>query len=117
MFSPARSNRSKNSRSLPRRRFAIEATASAALSPGSPARSSLRSIGVDVGAHEKIQRRFLLRNATGVELRGGPVSYSAADARAQVLRDVAEATDQLALALASLGEAYEELDEQTADRL
>jgi hypothetical protein len=45
------------------------------------------------------------------------VSYSAADARAQVLRDVAEATDQLALALASLGEAYEELDEQTADRL
>ncbi len=31
--------------------------------------------------------------------------------------DVAEATDQLALALASLGEAYEELDEQTADAL
>ena len=45
------------------------------------------------------------------------MSYSAADARAQVLRDVAEATDQLALAVAALTEAYEELDEQTADRL
>ena len=45
------------------------------------------------------------------------MSYSAADARAQVLRDVAEAADQLALGLASLGEAYEALDEQTADHL
>jgi hypothetical protein len=45
------------------------------------------------------------------------VSYSAGEARGQVLDDVAEATDQLALALASLGEAYEELDEQTADAL
>ena len=45
------------------------------------------------------------------------MSYSAGEARGQVLDDVAEATDQLALALASLGEAYEELDEQTADAL
>jgi hypothetical protein len=45
------------------------------------------------------------------------VSYSAGEARGQVLDDIAEATDQLALALASLGEAYEELDEQTADAL
>src|SRR6516165_6422981 len=45
------------------------------------------------------------------------MSYSAGEARAQLLEDVAEATDQLALALASLGEAYEELDEQTADEL
>ena len=45
------------------------------------------------------------------------MSYSAGEARGQVLDDVAEATDQLALALASLGEAYEELDEQTADVL
>ena len=45
------------------------------------------------------------------------MAYSAGDARRQLLDDVAEATDQLALALASLGEAYEELDEQTADRL
>jgi hypothetical protein len=45
------------------------------------------------------------------------MAYSAGEARGQLLDDVAEATDQLALALASLGEAYEELDEQTADEL
>jgi hypothetical protein len=45
------------------------------------------------------------------------MAYSAGDARRQMLDDVAGATDQLALALASLGEAYEELDEPTADRL
>jgi len=45
------------------------------------------------------------------------MAYSAGEARGQLLQDVAAATDQLALALASLGEAYEELDEQTADEL
>ena len=45
------------------------------------------------------------------------MSYSAGEARGRILDDVAEATDQLALALASLGEAYEALDEQTADAL
>jgi hypothetical protein len=45
------------------------------------------------------------------------VSYNAGEAREQLLVDIAEATDQLALAFASLGEAYEELDEQTADAL
>jgi hypothetical protein len=45
------------------------------------------------------------------------MAYSAGQARAELLDDVAEAADQLALALASLGEAYEELDEQTADQL
>ena len=45
------------------------------------------------------------------------MAYSAGEARTQLLGDVADATDQLALALASLGEAYEELDEQTADTL
>jgi hypothetical protein len=45
------------------------------------------------------------------------MAYSAGEARRQLLDDVAEATDQLALALASLGEAYEELDESTADQL
>jgi len=45
------------------------------------------------------------------------MAYSAGEAREQLLDDVASATDQLALALASLGEAYEELDEQTADHL
>jgi hypothetical protein len=45
------------------------------------------------------------------------MAYSAGAAREQLLDDVAAATDQLALALASLGEAYEELDEQTAEHL
>jgi len=45
------------------------------------------------------------------------MTYAAGEARGQLLEDVAAATDQLALALASLGEAYEELDEQTADEL
>jgi hypothetical protein len=45
------------------------------------------------------------------------MAYNAGDARRSLLDDVGEATDQLALALASLGEAYEELDEHTADQL
>ena len=45
------------------------------------------------------------------------MSYTSREGRTQLLEEVAEATDQLALALASLGEAYEELDEQTADSL
>jgi hypothetical protein len=45
------------------------------------------------------------------------MAYRAGDARVQLLDDVATATDQLALAVAALTEAYEELDEQTADRL
>jgi hypothetical protein len=45
------------------------------------------------------------------------MAYNAVDARRGLLDDVGEAIDQLALALASLGEAYEELDEQTADQL
>ncbi|MGN6870853.1 MAG: hypothetical protein ACTHMY_20865 [Solirubrobacteraceae bacterium] len=45
------------------------------------------------------------------------MAYSAGEARQQLLDDMAGATDQLALAVAALGEAYEELDEQTADRL
>ncbi len=45
------------------------------------------------------------------------MAYNAGEAREQLLEDIAEATDQLALAVAGLGEAYEKLDEQTADRL
>lgn len=45
------------------------------------------------------------------------MAYSAGEARQQLLDEVAAAADQLALAVAALGEAYEELDEQTADRL
>ena len=45
------------------------------------------------------------------------MAYRAGEARQQLLDDVATATDQLALSVAALTEAYEELDEQTADRL
>jgi hypothetical protein len=45
------------------------------------------------------------------------MAYSAGEARQQLLDDMAVAADQLALAVAAIGEAYEELDEQTADHL
>src|SRR5262245_5174521 len=45
------------------------------------------------------------------------MAYRTADARQQLLDGLAEAIDEIALALASLGEAYEQLDEQTADKL
>jgi hypothetical protein len=45
------------------------------------------------------------------------MAYTDAEARQQLLDGVAEATDKLALALAALGAAYEQLDEYTADTL
>jgi hypothetical protein len=45
------------------------------------------------------------------------MAYSAADARRELLDDVAAATDHLGAALAALGAAYEALDEVTGDRL
>jgi hypothetical protein len=45
------------------------------------------------------------------------VAYTTADARAQLLDTIAEAADELGVALASLSEAYELLDEGTADRV
>jgi hypothetical protein len=43
--------------------------------------------------------------------------YTSVEARQELLDALAEATDYLAQALASLGAAYEQLDEQQADRL
>ncbi|HEX4673581.1 MAG TPA: hypothetical protein VH279_14990, partial [Solirubrobacteraceae bacterium] len=45
------------------------------------------------------------------------MAYSAEEARSQLLDDLAAAIDQLAFALAALGEAYDELDERAADVL
>ena len=45
------------------------------------------------------------------------MTYTAAEGRKQVLDELATATDEIAVALASLGEAYEHLDEHAADRL
>jgi hypothetical protein len=43
--------------------------------------------------------------------------YTTAQGRQQLLDTVAEATEALAAALAALGEAYEQLDERSADAL
>jgi hypothetical protein len=45
------------------------------------------------------------------------MAYSAADGRQQLLDTLADAADELGLALAALGEAYEQLDDHTADAL
>jgi hypothetical protein len=45
------------------------------------------------------------------------VSYTSAEGRTELLEQLADATDKLALALACLGAAYEQLDERTADQL
>jgi hypothetical protein len=45
------------------------------------------------------------------------MAYVTEEARRQLLDDVAEAIEHLALALAALGSAYEQLDERTGDRL
>jgi hypothetical protein len=43
------------------------------------------------------------------------MAYTAQEARMQLLDDLAAGADQLALGLASVGEAYDELDDQSAD--
>jgi hypothetical protein len=45
------------------------------------------------------------------------MAYTTADARQQMLDDVANAADRIGDALADLTEAYEHLDEDSADRL
>lgn len=45
------------------------------------------------------------------------MAYDAQDARRQLLGDVARAADELTAALGALGDAYELLDDATADRL
>jgi hypothetical protein len=45
------------------------------------------------------------------------MAYISAEARQQLLDTLGEATDEIALALASLGAAYERLDIHTAERL
>jgi hypothetical protein len=52
-----------------------------------------------------------------LELSSLLVPYTTADARQQLLDTVAQAIEDLAIAIASLSEAYELLDENTADTL
>ena len=46
-----------------------------------------------------------------------PVAYVAREAREELLRSVADAADELGVALAALSAAYEQLDERAGDRL
>lgn len=45
------------------------------------------------------------------------MAYTTAEGRQQILDDLAGAADEIAIALALLSEAYEHLDERTAERL
>lgn len=45
------------------------------------------------------------------------MAYTEAEARQELLDDLARATDRLAVALACLGAAYEQLDDQRSDQL
>jgi hypothetical protein len=45
------------------------------------------------------------------------VPYASAEARQELLDTIGDAIDELGAALAALGEAYEQLDERTADTL
>ena len=45
------------------------------------------------------------------------MAYVTAEARQDLLDDIAEAIDQIGVALAALGAAYEQLDDESADRL
>ena len=45
------------------------------------------------------------------------MTYTTADGRRQLLEALARAVDEIGVALAALGEAYELLDERTAERL
>ena len=66
------------------------------------------------------QRLAVYRHAARESALGNnlvSMAITNADARQQLLDAVAEATTDLGRALASLGEAYERLDEQTADKL
>ena len=45
------------------------------------------------------------------------MTYVSQEARQQLLDTVAEATDEIGIAIAALGAAYEQLDDDTADKL
>ena len=45
------------------------------------------------------------------------MTYAAAEARQQLLDTIAEAVDEIGTALGALGDAYEQLDDDSADRL
>jgi len=55
--------------------------------------------------------------ASGCRVICGAVSYTTLEARERIIREVGQASDQIALALDYLGDAYEQVDENLGDRL
>jgi len=66
-----------------------------------------------VACDESIELRSSMDCATNL----ASMAYSTAEARQGLLDTVATAIEHLGVALAALGEAYEQLDEQSAERL
>ena len=66
-----------------------------------------------VACDESIELRSSMDCATNL----ASMAYSTAEARQGLLDTVATTIEQLGVALAALGEAYEQLDEQSAERL
>jgi cob(I)alamin adenosyltransferase len=93
-------------------------------------RASVAASSQKAGARPSLRPRVKPRGMTGswdgsIELRSligcatnlASMPYSTVEARQGLLDTVATAIEQLGVALAALGEAYEQLDEQSAERL
>src|SRR5437868_2614766 len=62
-------------------------------------------------------RRYLSWRVVAARSSLSGMAYITAEARQELLDTVAEATEELGVALGALGDAYEQLDERSADRL
>jgi hypothetical protein len=93
-------------------------------------RASVAASSQKAGARPSLNPRVKPRRTTGccdasIELRSligcatnlASMPYSTAEARQGLLDTVATTIEQLGVALAALGEAYEQLDERSAERL
>jgi hypothetical protein len=89
------------------------------IDPAHRGESTFRRLGGDLGggvAAGAAERATKGHGRTGAEYPAA-MSSATADARQEMLGVIAGAVDDLAVALAALGEAYELLDDTTADRL
>jgi hypothetical protein len=78
------------------------------------------AVGAKHGFRKTAERRRqfpVIAGAGGARCDNQAMSYTSADARQQVLDELAKAAEYLGVAVARLGEAYESMDEQSADRL
>src|SRR5947209_1171584 len=82
-----------------------------------PCSSQARAIATHSGHLTPSCPSIIRQSCTSRRLISNWMSYIADDARRQLLEDLGSAVDQLGLALASLGEAYQEVDEATGETL